>query len=335
MNQVRQKSVSPMLATLGSLSDVAFLSDDSDDADDSTDDHWAYEMKWDGIRAIATVRGGAVSLTTRNGIDVTSTYPDLAGLGSQVSVDCVLDGEIVALSRAGRPDFGRLQKRMKLTAMADVEPAAREIPVQFMLFDILQASGASVTGRPYDERRALLEETVRSRDRIHVPPAFDGDLVAAIASSLQLGLEGIVAKKRDSTYALGRRSRAWIKIKHHRTQEVVIGGWRPGKGRRAATVGSLLMGIPAAGGLRYVGRVGTGFGERELTDLTTRLQKLERKTTPFDDVPRADASDARWITPSLVGEVEFAEWTPTEKLRQPSWRGWRPDKKPGDVVREG
>jgi bifunctional non-homologous end joining protein LigD len=336
MNQVRQKSVPPMLATLGSLGDVAFLSDDAEDsADHDTDDHWAYEMKWDGIRAIATVRAGMVSLTTRNGIDVTSTYPDLAELGSQVTGDCVLDGEIVALNKAGRPDFGRLQKRMKLTAMADVEPAAREIPVQFMLFDILQAGSTSVTGRPYDERRALLEETVVSRDRIHVPPAFDGDLAAAIDSSLQLGLEGIVAKKRDSSYALGRRSRAWIKIKHHRTQEVVIGGWRPGKGRRAATVGSLLMGIPAAGGLRYVGRVGTGFGERELTELTTRLEKLERKTTPFDDVPLADASDARWITPSLVGEVEFAEWTPTEKLRQPSWRGWRPDKAPGDVVREG
>jgi bifunctional non-homologous end joining protein LigD len=336
MSQVRQKFVSPMLATLGSLGDVAFLSDDADDhADHDANDHWAYEMKWDGIRAIATVRADVLSLTTRNGIDVTSTYPDLAGLSRQVSGDCVLDGEIVALNKSGRPDFGRLQKRMKLTAMADVEPAAREIPVQFMLFDILQAGGASVTGLPYDERRALLEETVQSRDRIHVPPAFDGDLAAAIASSLQLGLEGIVAKKRDSTYALGRRSRAWIKIKHHRTQEVVIGGWRPGRGRRAATVGSLLMGIPAAGGLRYVGRVGTGFGERELTELTARLERLERKTTPFDDVPRADASDARWITPSLVGEVEFAEWTPTEKLRQPSWRGWRPDKKPGDVVREG
>jgi bifunctional non-homologous end joining protein LigD len=330
-----RKAVSPMLATLGSLDDVAFRNDDIDADLDDVGDRWAYEMKWDGIRAIATVRDGEVRFTTRNGIDVTSTYPDLAGLGSQVAGDCVLDGEIVALNKAGRPDFGRLQKRMKLTRPAEVEPAARGIPVQFMIFDILEAGGGSVTGRPYDERRALLEESVGSKERIHVPPAFDGDLAAAIASSLQLGLEGIVAKKRDSTYALGRRSRAWLKIKHHRTQEVVIGGWRPGKGRRAATVGSLLMGIPAASGLRYVGRVGTGFGERELIELTARLEKLERKTAPFDDVPRADASDARWITPSLVGEVEFAEWTPTEKLRQPSWRGWRPDKAPGDVVREG
>jgi bifunctional non-homologous end joining protein LigD len=316
--------VSPMLATLGTADDVT----------ERDGDEWAYEMKWDGIRAVAVVRDGAVRFSTRNGIDVTATYPDLAVLAGQVDGDVVLDGEIVALNKAGRPDFGRLQQRMKLTKKSDVDPAARDVPVHYMVFDIIESGGKSLTGRPYDERRELLHDAVQSKGRIQVPPAFDGDLDAAIESSLQLGLEGVMAKKRDSTYAAGRRSRAWIKIKHHRTQEVVIGGWRPGKGRRASIVGSLLMGIPSEHGLTYVGRVGTGFGERELVELTARLEKLERATAPFDEVPRPDASDARWVTPSLVGEVEFAEWTPTEKLRQPSWRGWRPDKSPKDVVRE-
>jgi bifunctional non-homologous end joining protein LigD len=323
------KAVSPMLATLGSIADVT-----TDEDDEEIGDEWAFEMKWDGIRAIATVLGGEVTYATRNGIDVTSTYPDLAELASRVSGDAILDGEIVALSKAGRPDFGLLQKRMKLTRMADVDPAAKATPVQYMVFDILSAGGTSTTSQTYDHRRKLLEAVVQSKGRIHVPPAFDGDLEAAVASSLALGLEGVMAKRRDSTYALGRRSRAWIKIKHHKTQEVVIGGWRPGRGRRAATVGSLLMGVPTDGRLRYVGRVGTGFGDRELEALTTKLAKLERKTSPFDEVPRADASDARWITPTLVGEVEFAEWTPTDKLRQPSWRGWRTDKSATDVARE-
>jgi bifunctional non-homologous end joining protein LigD len=319
------KAISPMLATLGTIGDI--VEDDGQE--------WAFEMKWDGIRAIATVRDGEARFTTRNGIDVTATYPDLADIARQVRGDAILDGEIVALNKLGRPDFGRLQKRMKLTKKAEVDPAAKQIPAHYMIFDILEADGDPLTARPYDERRSILNETVESAGRIQVPPAFDGDLDAAVASSLKLGLEGVMAKKRGSSYALGRRSRAWIKVKHHRTQEVVIGGWRPGQGRRASTVGSLLMGIPSEGGLRYVGRVGTGFGERELVELTGRLEKLERTTSPFDEMPRPDARDARWVRPTLVGEVEFAEWTPTEKLRQPSWRGWRPDKSPRDVIREG
>jgi bifunctional non-homologous end joining protein LigD len=314
----------PMLATLGTLSDVT----------ERDGDKWAYEMKWDGIRAIATVTGGAASFVTRNGIDVTSSYPDLAELVQRVTGDAVLDGEIVALDRRGRPDFGRLQKRMNLTKKADVADAALATPVQYMIFDILETRKRSQLAIGYDERRTVLERTVESGGRIHVPPAFDGDLDAAIASSLELGLEGVVAKKKDSSYAAGRRSRAWIKIKHHHTQEVVIGGWRPGNGRRASTVGSLLMGVPTDDGLSYVGRVGTGFGERELEELTTRLRAMERKKSPFVDVPAADARDARWITPSLVGEVQFAEWTASGRLRQPSWRGWRTDKSADDVVRE-
>jgi bifunctional non-homologous end joining protein LigD len=313
----------PMLATLGSVSDV-----------DESDTDWAFEMKWDGIRAIATVSHGTASFVTRNGIDVTATYPDLSVLADRVHGDAVLDGEIVALNKQGRPDFGRLQHRMNLTRSVDVERAVRNVPVHYMVFDILEAGGRSLVGSTYDERRALLVDTVTSAGRIQVPQAFEGNVDAAISSSLKLGLEGIVAKKRDSSYSAGTRSRAWMKIKHHRTQEVVVGGWRPGNGRRASTVGSLLLGIPSSGGLRYVGRVGTGFGDNDLEQITTTLVALERKTTPFADVPNADASDAHWVTPTLVGEVEFAEWTSADRLRQPSWRGWRTDKTADDVVRE-
>jgi bifunctional non-homologous end joining protein LigD len=169
---------------------------------------------------------------------------------------------------------------------------------------------------------------------LHLPPAFDGDLEHALDASRTLGLEGVMAKRRDSTYST-TRSRAWLKLKHHLTQEVVIGGWRPGQGRRAAQIGSLLMGVPDADGtLRYVGRVGTGFSDRDLDALTVRLSRLTRKTPPLSDVPAADARDAVWVTPSLVGEVSFAEWTSTSRLRQPSWRGLRPDKPPTAVTRE-
>ena len=150
-------------------------------------------------------------------------------------------------------------------------------------------------------------------------------------ASLELGLEGIVAKKVDSTYLAGKRGSAWVKIKHHRTQEVVVAGWKPGSGRRSGTVGSLLLGVPDGDGLRFVGKVGTGFRDAELDAIAKRLASMERKTSPFDDVPSADARDAHWVRPSLVGEVEFAEWTATGRLRQPSWRGWRTDKKPADV----
>ena len=317
-----EKSITPMLAVLGTELDL------------NEEDDWAFEMKWDGIRAIAYVESGEVRLISRNGNDLTNSYPDLASIADAVDGDVVLDGEIVALNKRGRPDFGLLQSRMNLTRKADVDPAARATPVHYMVFDILERDGSSTGRTDYDERRALLEATVSPGRRIQAPPAFEGAAHEAIAASLELGLEGIIAKKRDGSYSAGRRSRSWIKIKHHLAQEVVIGGWRPGKGRRLSQVGSLLMGIPDGDGLRYVGRVGTGFRERDLEELTGRLRRLERKTAPFLDVPRAEAADAHWVTPRLVGEVEFAEWTATGRLRQPAWRGWRPDKSPKDVVQE-
>jgi bifunctional non-homologous end joining protein LigD len=156
-----------------------------------------------------------------------------------------------------------------------------------------------------------------------------------LAAAQEQQLEGIVAKRLDSVYEPGRRSKNWIKVKLVNTQEVVLGGWKPGKGRRAGTVGSLLLGIPGPGGLQYVGHVGTGFTREMLDDLHRRLRALERKTSPFaGELPPRDAKDAHWVTPKLVGEVSFSEWTRDGRLRHPSWRGLRPDKSPGEVIRE-
>ncbi|MCU1523312.1 MAG: ATP-dependent ligase [Microbacteriaceae bacterium] len=312
----------PMLATLGTTKDIV------------DEEGWAFEMKWDGIRAIARVDDGTVTLTSRNGKNLTATYPELAVLADVVAADsATLDGEIVAFDTHGRPDFGLLQTRMNLSSPRDVDRAAKAVPVRYLVFDALEVDGRSLLDAVYDERRSVLEKVVKAEagGAVQVPAAFAGDLEHAVSTSEELGLEGIVAKERDSRYGVGRRSRAWIKIKHHHTQEVVIGGWRTGNGRRRDSIGSLLMGIPEGRRLRYVGRVGTGFGDRELDELRTTLMRRTRTTSPLDGVPSADARDAHWVRPDLVGEVEFAEWTSTGRLRQPSWRGWRTDKSPGDV----
>ncbi|MFI2366383.1 ATP-dependent DNA ligase [Promicromonospora sp. NPDC019610] len=313
-------------------------------------DDWAFEMKWDGFRALAHVQDPeTLRLVSRSGQDLTVTFPELAALAGQVDaarLPVVLDGEIVALDRAGRPDFRRLQHRANLHKERDVARARAQVQVDLMLFDVLVADGDDVTARPYTERRELLESLVTPSAPIHLPPAFDGDLEAALRTSRTLRLEGVVAKRRTSTYA-GRRSREWLKIKHQAMQEVVIVGWRPGRAD-SSVMGSLLMAVPEAtpdtGGdavLRYVGRVGTGFSERERREITTRLRGMERKTPGVSGVPAEDASDARWVTPSLVGEVTYADWAEgpdgasgERRMRHSVWRGWRPEKSPADVVVE-
>jgi len=169
---------------------------------------------------------------------------------------------------------------------------------------------------------------------VQVPPIFDGDLHAAMDTSRALDLEGVVAKRRNSIYQAGRRGGTWLKIKHEHMQEVVIAGWRPGNGRREGGVGSLLLGVNDGDQLRYVGRVGSGFNDHQLDEIQAKLAPLARTTNPMVDVPREDARDAHWVTPSLVGEVRYGELTSAGRLRHPVWRGWRADKDAGDVVLE-
>ncbi|MBD8042359.1 ATP-dependent DNA ligase [Arthrobacter sp. Sa2BUA2] len=316
----------PMFATLGTRADV------NDDAE------WAFEMKWDGVRAIAEVTPEGTRLISRNGNDMTTAYPELQELGERLNGErAVLDGEIVALNKAGRPDFGLLQPRMHLTRAKDAEAAAARTPVQFMAFDLLWLDGNSLVDLTYEQRREILEQAVESADadgHVQVPPALDLSMDEAVAAIKELGLEGVVAKRLASDYSPGQRSRSWIKLKNQLTQEVVVVGWRPGQGNRANKVGSLLVAIPEGTDLLYIGRVGSGLSERDLASVGSRLKKLGRKTPPLDGVPRADASDARWVRPVLVGEVTYAERTGTGKLRHPVWRGLRPDKRPSDVVPE-
>lgn len=308
--------IEPMLATLGSVDSIA------DERD------WAFEMKWDGVRVVAVAEDDRVGLFSRTGRDVTATYPEVADALRRSGVDGVLDGEVVALGSAGAPSFGLLQERIGLSRPADVERAAARVPVHYLVFDVLRANGDGLRRSPYGERREVLGSLLDGDgdgDVVRVPPAFEGNLDDAVESSRSLGLEGVLAKRLDSTYRSGSRSRSWVKIKHQRTQDVVIGGWRPGKGARSGGIGSLLLGVPGDDGLVYVGRVGTGLSEHDLATLSTLLGRSTRKTSPFVEVPKDVARDARWVTPRLVGEVAFTDWTADGRLRHPTWRGLRDD----------
>lgn len=297
---------------------------------------WAFEFKWDGVRAVAAAADGAVRLTSRLGNDVTAGYPELAGIGALTGGRPVLlDGEIVALDPAGRPNFGLLQDRMHVR-----HPPAelrRRIPVSFYAFDLLHLDGRSLLAAPYDERRGLLAELAPVAPGF-VPPSFTdvgGAQILEVARAH--GLEGVVAKRRAGRYEPGRRSPGWVKTALSHTQEVLVGGWTVGEGRRARSFGSLLLGAHGVDGrLRYLGHVGTGFRDTVLDDLVARLRPLARPTSPFDEqVPREHARHARWVEPVLVGEVEYRLMTRDGRLRHASWRGLRPDRAPGEVVLAG
>jgi len=297
---------------------------------------WALEWKWDGIRVLARADGGGIRLLSRRGNDVTATYPELAGLPRVLRGDALVDGEIVALDDQGRPSFERIQQRMNLSRPREIERVLAAVPVRLLLFDVLEIAGSSVMSEPYERRRERLERLVRLRRGIPVelPAAASGSPEEAFEESRRRGLEGLVAKRPDSPYRPGVRSEDWVKLKLTRTQEVVIGGYRKGSGTRTGRIRSLLVGIPGDHGLEYAGRVGSGFREVELDRLLRRLGDLEQAAPPFLEVPAADAVDAVWLRPELVGEIEFGEWTRAGVARHPRWRGLRPDKSPDEVVRE-
>lgn len=300
----------PMLATEGSVQRLKSA-------------QWAFEGKWDGYRLLVDADRGRLTLRSRRGRDVTAEYPQLQALAADLADHhVILDGEAVALDESGVPSFGEMQNR------------ARSTRVEFWAFDILHLDGRSLMRAKYSDRRRLLEALADGGGLI-VPDALDGDGPEALEFARKKRWEGVIAKKRDSTYQPGRRSSSWIKDKIWNTQEVVIGGWREGTGGRSSGLGALMLGIPGEDGLQFVGRVGTGFSDKELAALKKTLAPLHTDESPF--AARLTGPDARGVTfvrPELVGEVRYSERTSDGRLRQPSWRGLRSDKTPDEVVWE-
>jgi bifunctional non-homologous end joining protein LigD len=330
--------IRPMLATLGEV---------------PAPPGWGYEFKWDGVRAIVYLDAGKLRVASRNDRDVTRSYPELRALVTRFPKRrLVLDGEILALDDRAVPSFSLLQQRMHVQS-----PSAgllARVPVRLYLFDVLHLGGRPVVDEPYEWRREQLAALGLDDEVTTTPPYWaddaGGDLARAAAD---LGLEGVVAKRLDSPYRPGVRSRAWIKTPLNTTVEVVVAGWKAGGGRRPGplgasavrrdpdqlregTIGSLLLGMyDAAGDLTFVGHVGTGFTGAMLRDLAAALRPLQRASSPFaGQVPREHARDAHWVEPRLVGEVAYRTLTPDGRLRHPVWRGLRPDREPGEARRE-
>jgi bifunctional non-homologous end joining protein LigD len=302
-----------------------------------SDAGWAYEFKWDGVRAILYVDNGQVRAFSRNDKSLLSTFPELRDIGGHLGTrSAILDGEIVALDEDGRPNFSTLSKRLNVTTKSVIEKLRYSIPASFFAFDVVYLDDRSLTKLPYDERRAALESLKLTGETFATPPSITntpGRKVIDIAR--ERGLEGVVIKRRSSRYSPGTRNGDWIKVKNFRTQEVVIGGWTEGKGERHGSLGALLLGIPSDEGLTYVGKVGTGFTAATRQELLRKLTPMARKSTPFSaPLTRAETALAHFVRPTVVGEVQFAEWTPDGNLRQPSWRGLRADKSANEVVRE-
>jgi bifunctional non-homologous end joining protein LigD len=246
----------------------------------------------------------------------------------------ILDGEIVALDEKGRPSFEEIQQRMGLTAENEIRRKMREVPITYMVFDLLWRDGHSLMERRYVERRQALAQLKLTGASWQTPPYEKGGGQTMLDASAKAGLEGVVAKRLDSRYEPGRRSGAWCKVKNHNRQELVIGGWLDGEGKRKGHPGALLVGYNQDGKFVYAGKVGTGFTDKTLDELNAKLKPLATEKNPFTagtTPPRA----AHFVKPKIVADFEFVEWTRGGQLRAPSFKGFRNDKRPEEVVREG
>jgi bifunctional non-homologous end joining protein LigD len=300
---------------------------------------WAFELKWDGVRAIVYWKPGRLRIESRNLNDIGTRYPELRALGQQLGMrEAVLDGEIVAFDEHRAPSFERLQQRMHLTSERAIRRLAREAPVTYVIFDLLYLDGRLTLELTYRERRELLERLDLDGVAWQTPKYHTGDGRGLLAATAERDLEGLVAKRLESPYRPGERGGEWLKLKNTGRQELAIGGWLPGKGRRAGQIGALLMGYHEGDGdrcvLRYAGRVGTGFDEPELERLAGELASRERDSSPFDERGVQPPREARFVEPELVAEIAFSHWTRDRILRHSAYKGLRPDRPAAEVRME-
>jgi len=295
---------------------------------------WAHEIKWDGMRVLADVAGGRLRLSSRNENDVTSSFPELSTLADPgMPGDMLLDGEVVALD-GGRPSFAALSERMHVINSRKARSLTATRPVTFMVFDLLRLAGVDLSAQPLAQRRAALEGIGLDGPNVQVPPTYD-DGAALQTATMEQGLEGVVSKRLSSRYRPGRRSPDWLKFPHRESRSVVIGGWRleTDSDRR---LGAVLVGRPTADGLGYLGRVGSGLAGQEQERVLQALEGLGVDTSPFaDEVPRIDAQGTRWVRPEMVVEVQSLGLSAQGRLRQPAYRGLRPDLSPDDLLDQG
>jgi bifunctional non-homologous end joining protein LigD len=310
-----QRTYKPMLATL------------EDEQHMPRGEGWEFEIKWDGYRIIARLAGGEARLHTRKDQDYTERFAKVAAELAKAlkTPDCVVDGEVCALDDEGRPSF---------SAMQQAKPGT---PIVYYIFDLLEVDGEPVVDLPLSDRRARLRKLLDRRNRtVQFSEPFD-DGPALLRAAKEQRLEGIMAKRLDSRYQPGKRTRDWLKFKAHGEQEFVIAGYTRGKGRREWSFGSLVLAVYGPEGPEWVGNVGTGFDDDEIDRLLKKLRPLERKTPPFPNVPkmpRVRKNDVVWVEPKLVADVSFAEWTHDGRLRAPVYQGLREDKDPAEVRRE-
>lgn len=312
--------LSPMLASIGEL---------------PVGDDWVFEIKWDGVRALARIdrdgRSRDLQLTSRNQNDITARYPELLDLARSIPakyLPVLLDGEVVAFDEDGQPNFGLLQQRMHLRDAARIDALAEESPVSFAIFDLLVLRGERITASPWEERRSRLEQLGISADHASVPGVYN-DGAELLDRMIERGMEGVVAKRRAGSYRAGKRASDWTKVKPKPRQEFVIGGWTEGTGRRTGTIGALLLGYFDGRKFIYVGNVGSGFDAADLEELDRVLAPLERATNPFDsNVPNPGA---HFVKPVLVVEIDYGELTSAGHLRHPVYLGLRDDKPAREV----
>ena len=300
-------------------------------------DDWGYEIKWDGMRIIASLDADGVRLASSNGKDATSSFPELAALEEVVDGfdSLILDGEVVAIDESGIPNFVRLQQRMHVTDRADALRRASSVPVSYAIFDILALNGNDTMRLPFRDRRSLLEGIVGDGSHWRLTELHLHDPDALLATVVDRGLEGIMAKQLSSIYQPGKRPASWVKVKPRMRQEFVVGGWSEGKDGNSGSLGSLLLGVMSDGELLHCGSVGSGLNAQSRREWHHELLDSALPDKPFaNEVPPTAGRKFHWAEPTTVIEVAFHDWATDGHLRHPVYLGRRADKEPAGVVRE-